>query len=204
MNFGVSVGDIIAVVGLVERVAKEVRSYKDAPSRFQNLAAELDLLQSAFRNVMQLQPFHIADIGHVDHIRALVIHCQQPLQQFIDKMHLQESSLGHKRLGPSFTAFRTRLHWSLIEQSDIEDLRQVVLSHIAAVNMMLGMYQLWERSFPASESRLTICLGPTSNELRSWTWNPSTRDSFSSKVVQTPTQLRQQRYFQSCRIHLKS
>lgn len=139
MSFGYGAGDVIAILGLFERIAIELRNYKDAPTQFQQLRTELNLLWGTLKRVLSLEPEGDAERETLEQIRAIVIYCVQPLQSMADKMRSIESSLGHFRTTRSLGSIGTRLHWSMIDQSDIEELRKILLSQIAAINTLLSV-----------------------------------------------------------------
>ncbi len=142
MSFGYAVGDVIAILQLFERVALEVRSYRNAPQHFQQLGAELQLLQGTLRRLLQLEPTCEDEKQQLEHIRAIAIHCHQPVQAFINKMRGSEKSLGHVRPSTTLSTIGRRLHWTLITKNDVDDLRKVVMSEMIAINMLLGLQQL--------------------------------------------------------------
>ena len=144
MSFGYGVGDVIAVLGMFERIAIELRNYKDAPSHFQHLSVELDLLRRTLQHVLSWEPQDDGERQTMERIRAIAIHCSQPLQAMIDKLRLKEGSLGHFRTTRSLSAIGTRLHWSMIAQKDIDALRQTILSETAAISVLLSAQQLQE------------------------------------------------------------
>ncbi|KAI8666780.1 hypothetical protein NCS57_00904800 [Fusarium keratoplasticum] len=142
MSFGYAIGDVIAVLGLIERVAIELRNYKDAPSHFQQLRVELDLVQSTLQHVLRLEPESDEERQTLDQIRAIVVHCSQPVQVMADKMRSKESSLGHFRTTRSLSSIGTRLHWSMVAQSDVDSFRKTIMSEMAAINILLSVQQL--------------------------------------------------------------
>ena len=144
MSFGLGIGDAIAVVGLLERIAEEIRSYQDAPRHFQNLGIELQLLRRALQRLLEVQPGDNDEHDLLQQIRSIAIHCHQPLLAFIDKMRTKEASLGSSsaRSTGTLSAIGKRLHWSLISQKDVGELRQVLTHEIAAINMLLAVQQL--------------------------------------------------------------
>ena len=142
MSFGYAVGDVIAILNLFERVALEVRNYRDAPQHFQQLGAELQLLQRTLQRLLQIEPSGEDEIQQLEQIRAIAIHCHQPLQAFINKMRPSEKSLGHARSSTTLSTIGRRLHWSLITKNDVDELRKVMMSEMIAINMLLGMQQL--------------------------------------------------------------
>ncbi|KAF4437391.1 hypothetical protein F53441_13068 [Fusarium austroafricanum] len=142
MSFGCAVGDVIAVLGLFERIAIELRNYKDAPTHFQQLRAELDLVHSTLKHVLSLDPECEEELQTLEKIRAIVMHCSQPLQAMVGKMRSKDGSLGHFKTTRSLSAIGTRLHWSIIAKSDVDSLRQVVMSQMSAINILLSVQQL--------------------------------------------------------------
>ena len=142
MSFGYAVGDVIAILNLFERIVVEVRNYRDAPRHFQQLGAELHLLQTTLQRLLQAEPADDEEHAHLQHIRAIAIHCSQPLQAFVAKMQRSEKGLGHRRSAGTLSTIGTRLHWSLITKNEVEEVRKVILTEMAAINMLLGMQQL--------------------------------------------------------------
>ncbi|KAF5617049.1 general transcriptional corepressor ssn6 [Fusarium tjaetaba] len=141
MSFGYGVGDVIAVLGLFERIAIELRNYKDAPMHFQQLRAELDLMRGTLKRVLSLEPESDAERETLEQIRAIVIYCARPLQSMSDKMRSKESSLGHFKTTRSPRSGGTRLHWSMIGLDDVQELRKTVMSQMAAINVLLSVQQ---------------------------------------------------------------
>jgi hypothetical protein len=137
-------GDVIAILGLFERVAVELRNYKDAPAHFQHLSVELDLLRSTLRHALQLRPENDDERQVLSKVGAIATHCLHPLQALADKMRSKERSLGHFRTTRTLAHIGTRLHWSLIARSDIDELRKVVLAEMVAINMLLSAQQLYD------------------------------------------------------------
>ena len=142
MSFGYGIGDAIAVVNLLERVIAEVRNYRDAPRHFQNLGLGLQLLQRALQRLLEVDPCDESGFQQLEQIKAIAMHCRQPLLSFIDKMRPSETSLGLVRTTETLSATGKRLHWSLITRKDVDELRQVVVSEMVAINMLLAVQQL--------------------------------------------------------------
>lgn len=142
MSFGFAVGDVLAVLNLFERVALEVRNYRSAPRHFQQLGVELHLLQRTLKRLLQIEPTTEDEVQQLEYIRAIAIHCHQPIQAFINKMQPSERSLGHARSCTTLSTIGRRLHWSLVAKNDVDELRKVIMSEMIAINMLLGMQQL--------------------------------------------------------------
>lgn len=137
-----SVGDVIAIVNLFERVILKLRNYRNAPPHFQQLSVELDLLISTLRHASQLRPSNEDERKTLDKVSAIVRACLIPLQDLVDKMRAKEGSLGHFRTTRSLANIGTRLHWSLMSRKDIDGLRMTILSEMLAITMLLSTQQL--------------------------------------------------------------
>ncbi|KAI8718094.1 hypothetical protein NCS52_00887400 [Fusarium sp. LHS14.1] len=158
MSLGYAIGDVIAVLGLIERVAIELRNYKNAPSHFKQLRVELDLVHSTLQHVLRLEPESDEELQTLNQIRAIVVHCSQPLQAMADKMRSKEGSLGHFRTTSSLSSIGTRLHWSMVAQIDVDALTKTIMSEIAAINILLSVQQLTRVKQLSSQAR---CIGTT-------------------------------------------
>ena len=142
MSFGYAVGDVVAVLGLFERIAIEIRSYRDGPNHFQQLQAELEMHRTTLQSILTLEPTCLKDFVIIQRIRAIALHCRFPLQQFIDQMHGKEHALGNFRTTRGLAAIGTRLHWSLIGSKDVDGLRNTLLSRMLAINLLQGHLQV--------------------------------------------------------------
>ncbi|KAF4440829.1 General transcriptional corepressor ssn6 [Fusarium acutatum] len=164
MSFGYRVGDVIAVLGLFERIAIELRKCKDAPTQFQQLSAEIDLLRGTLNRVLSLEPESDTERETLEQIRAIVIYCAQPLQSMADKMRSKETSLGHFKTTRSLDSIGTRLHWSMIGLNDVQELRKTVMSQMAAIDVLLSVQQQSDSHEPERRSWTTdSCIGPASD-----------------------------------------
>lgn len=150
MSFGYAVGDVIAVLNLLERIAIEIRNYRDAPHHFQELQAQLDIHKTTIQTVLSIEPRCVEDFAIIQRMRAIALHSGRPLQHFIDIMHGNETALGHFRTRSALRSIGTRLHWSMIAKRDVEELRAALLSNMLAINILLSTVQLY--CCPASSS----------------------------------------------------
>lgn len=152
MSFGYAVGDVVAVLGLLERIAIEMRNYRDAPHHFQELQAQLDIHKTTIRTVLSIEPRCVEDFAVIQRMRAIALHSGRPLQHFIDTLHGKETALGHFRTRGALRSIGTRLHWSMIARKDVEELRAALLSNMLAINILLSTVQLY--CCPASSSSI--------------------------------------------------
>lgn len=144
MPFGFSIGDGIAVAGLIERIATEIKDYHQAPEHFQQLAIELDFLRQVLVQLQQINTISSRqdEIAHFDRIKAIATHCGGPLSAFLDKMVTFEPYLGKHKVTGGFKGVGKRLHWSMsISKKEVGELRAVVLSQILAISTLLNAQQ---------------------------------------------------------------
>ena len=141
MSFGYAVGDVVAVLGLLERIAVEIRNYQDAPHHFQQLRAELDMHRTTIQAVLGMEPESAESFVIIQRMRAIAFHCRLPLQQFIDRLHGKERALGHFRTR-SLVSIGTRLHWSMVARKDVDELRNTLLSGMLAISVLQGRLQV--------------------------------------------------------------
>ncbi len=144
MAFGVSIGDVIAVAGLIERIATEIQDYRHAPEHFQQLATELDFLHQVFQRLGTVEPTssNQDEVANFGRIKAISTHCKGPLKAFLDKMVTYEPFLGKHKITGGLKGMGKRLHWSTsIGKKEVDDLRAVVVSQILAINTLLNAQQ---------------------------------------------------------------
>ena len=68
-----SVGDVLAVANLIERIAAEVKSYRSAPLHFQRLAIELGFLSQVCNQVFKLHPVLPDERLPIERVRAIAM-----------------------------------------------------------------------------------------------------------------------------------
>ncbi|KAL4882197.1 hypothetical protein BJY04DRAFT_50118 [Aspergillus karnatakaensis] len=168
MSFGYGLGDPISVLQLAERVATEIRNYRDAPQHFKRLQGELDLIQSGIRHVQQLQPADTEEAACIEQIRAVAMFSGPMLQKFVDKMLLKERTLGHFRTAKPWPTIGARLHWSLIDRHNVDDLRQVLITQMMVMGILMSTLQCksLQKSTLLIKDRLNQ-LGITTNQIAS-------------------------------------
>ncbi|KAI9699134.1 MAG: hypothetical protein M1836_003323 [Candelina mexicana] len=146
MAFGFSIGDGIAILGLIERIATEIKDYRHAPEHFQQLAVELDFLHQVLQRLRQVNATssNQDEVANFERIKAIATHCEGPLKEFLDKMNTHEPFLGKHKVTGGLKGIGKRLHWSTsIGKKEVGELRAVVVSQVLAINTLLNAQQ-WE------------------------------------------------------------
>ncbi|KAK0733204.1 hypothetical protein B0T26DRAFT_669632 [Lasiosphaeria miniovina] len=154
MSLGFPVGDVVAILSLLERIIAEIRSYHGAPRHFQQLLAELEMHSRTIQTLLSIEPTHAADHEIVDRLRAISLHCSQSLQNFLAKMHGLEKDLGPFRVTtPTLQSIGARLNWSMVGKKDVDELRKILQSKMLAINILQGTLQLNQIQRMAPELR---------------------------------------------------
>ncbi|KAI1387742.1 uncharacterized protein F4822DRAFT_444337 [Hypoxylon trugodes] len=204
-----SVGDAIAVLGLLERIGTEIRNYRHAPAQFQEFSVEIDFWCSTLRCVLRLNPEDVVDPSNLEKIRAIVMNCLRPLQDLANKMQVKEGVLGHFRTTRSVSAIGTRLHWSIIHK-DVEEARSILISQMNTMLILLGIQQLSTGRHIFTEMRKhdnsvskqindysNALIGQTSLILGAVSSTPHEIDDLPSKIISQTQQQSQQASIQS-------
>ncbi|ENH64915.1 hypothetical protein FOC1_g10005684 [Fusarium oxysporum f. sp. cubense race 1] len=111
---GGSIGDLIAIAGLIERIVVEMKSYKEAPHHFQRLAIELDFLSKVCHQAFHLIPSRVGEQARLirqyvhlslyltsnnpfaDHLKALITTTETASHEI--ETYLLEAKAGSERL----------------------------------------------------------------------------------------------------------
>lgn len=146
-----SIGDFVAIAGVIERIVTEVKAFNEAPLQFQRLAIELDFLSKVCHQVFELRPSNAEDLAQLERIRAIALHCLGPLKDFENKMKGYESALSSgsepKSKSGNWSRVKKRLHWSAIARHEVDELRAILTSELLAINSLLSL-QRWYLSHP--------------------------------------------------------
>jgi hypothetical protein len=74
--------------------------------------------------------------------------CLGPIQDFEQKMRRYDGTLGadawkneNKGVRERVKEYKRRLHWSMIERKEVDELRAILASEILVVNTLLSVYE---------------------------------------------------------------
>ncbi|KAI9810814.1 MAG: hypothetical protein M1827_006021 [Pycnora praestabilis] len=91
--FGFSIGDFIAVGGLITKIVTELKVNGSAAQQYQCLLLELEALRHALDQLDQLNAAQ-NEIVHLDSIRASARLCEKPVEEFLSKILKFDKTLG--------------------------------------------------------------------------------------------------------------
>src|SRR5579862_8727063 len=80
-------------LALITKVSKALKSTGGARSEYQHVCFELEALKNILERLATLKPTE-SNMNHVNHIRAIALSCQLPLQLFLKKLEKFEPYLG--------------------------------------------------------------------------------------------------------------
>jgi len=139
---------MIAIVNSTNRIIYEVNSYRSDPHHFQRLSIELGFISKVCTQILSLEPSLPSETIQLQRIRAIVMQCLGPIQDFEKKMRRYDRSLAtdawkneNKGVGERVKEYKRRLHWSMIERKEVDELRAILASEILAVNTLLSVQE---------------------------------------------------------------
>ncbi|KAM7219471.1 hypothetical protein V8F06_005205 [Rhypophila decipiens] len=103
MSFGFSVGDFIAVGGVIADIVSSLKDSTGSKSDYQELIRELNALDRALKGLEKLQ-LTASSPGTVDSIKCAALSCRVPLEQFLTKIKKYEVTLGPRASSSSIAS----------------------------------------------------------------------------------------------------
>lgn len=147
-DFRNSLGDIVTLGNLAERIAHEVNSYHSAPLHFQRLSIEIGFISKLCSQMLGLEPSSPSERNQLERIRVIAIQCLGPIRAFEEKMREYDDNLGAKSwenevrgVKQKFKSLKKRLHWSLIRRKEVDELRAILASEMLAMNTIISTYE---------------------------------------------------------------
>jgi hypothetical protein len=132
--FGFSVGDFIAAIELVTKVANSLRDSGDAKPEYQRLARDLTNLLAALSTINSPQSNHNASIATSVHDQTLLI--QQTAQELLDKIHKFERPLGSGSAAGWHHGTGRKVQWAAFSQkiTKLRDVLEIQVQNLAMLN----------------------------------------------------------------------
>ncbi len=141
MAFGWSAGDIVAATNLVVTVAKALREAGGASSDYQLLIEDLNSFKEILEILRDLRPTP-ANQSHVTAIRGVALTCQEPLQEFLQRIEdtygksLARAATRH-RMDPR--SFGRKAQWGLLMPQEVARMRMIVMGKIMSIGLRIGL-----------------------------------------------------------------
>lgn len=139
MSFGFSVGGFVAVGSVIADVISCLEDSTGSKSDYQELVRELEPLDRALKSLDKLKPIGSSPTA-VDSIKCAALSCRVPLEQFLNKIHKYEPTLGPQvsssSIASSSKAAIRKIKW-LSKADDIDRLRKYFDVHLGTINILL-------------------------------------------------------------------
>ncbi|KAM7186431.1 hypothetical protein V8F33_011824 [Rhypophila sp. PSN 637] len=139
MSFGFSIGDFLAVGGVIADIVSSLKDSTGSESDYQELIRELNALDRALKGLDKLQPT-TSSPGTVDSIKCAALSCRVPLEEFLSKIKKYEVTLGPRAPTPSIAlsskAVLRKITW-LNKAEDVDHLRKYLDIHLGTINILL-------------------------------------------------------------------
>ena len=136
MSFGFSVGDFVAVGGLILDITKSLQDVGGAKSDYQELLQELKTLQIALEHLDSLERVS-PHSPYLESIKFAALSCRQPLEQFLHKIKKYEQSLGTKHKVCTARTAASKLQWAFGKREEVQKLQNYLNLHATTINMLL-------------------------------------------------------------------
>lgn len=144
--FGFSVGDFIAVIELIHKASKALRSASGATGHYQQTLLDLELIESVLRRAQGLSP---ASASHetIQAIQLCGLACHAPLDHFLQKARKLEPYLNFngKPSGADFLHIKKggqKLRWAIFLEEDVAKLKATIGPGIEIINTLLQIESL--------------------------------------------------------------
>ena len=144
---GFSVGDFIAVIGLITKVGKALKDSGGAASEYQDVVQELESFQTVLQSLGALPLKEQAGISPALRLTNLISTCERPLKEFLSRIAHFEASLGASTNRNSLTKIPRKAQWGALMSAEIPKLRSVVAAKVLQLNLVLQSYSTYEACF---------------------------------------------------------
>ncbi|KAI4159225.1 MAG: hypothetical protein LQ342_006745 [Letrouitia transgressa] len=134
INFGFSVGDVIAVINVIRTSIRAFNETKGSSTTFQSLIQELHSLEDSLEAVEAVQAESLNG-RRTDAIRRAVKRCHQCINVFVRDIAKYQPWLRPKSTEIRATA--GKIKWALCRNDDIVRFRDQVMHHQSALQTLL-------------------------------------------------------------------
>jgi hypothetical protein len=136
VGFGVSVGDLIAVLKLLGTIIDALRESSRATTSFRGLIDELYALETALLHVKRLDP----DTGHnvdIAALRVAAVQCQRTIDAFYRKIQKYQPHLQQQGTDSTIKDAWMRVKWAVCKKGDLDAFRAEIRGHTGSLEILL-------------------------------------------------------------------
>ena len=138
--FGFGVGDFIAVIKLIARVAHALKNSGGAASEYQDVIQELEYLQTVLAHLGTVRFQDVASTKPAVRLTLLISACQRPLEEFLERIARFSDSLNVNSQRGFLHRIPRKAQWGAFMGEEIPKLRAVVAAKVMQVQLDLQLY----------------------------------------------------------------
>jgi hypothetical protein len=111
-----------------------------ASSEYQHVLVELEALDRTLE-LLQGHELFQSNVAQINAIRAIVLTCRIPLQEFLKQLEKYENSMGpFATKKASFSAFARKSQWAVLMADDVARLRSTIGAKVLSIQLLLGIH----------------------------------------------------------------
>ena len=136
MSFGYSVGDFIALAGLVHNVIRKLKDTGGARSIYRELYTDLESLHATLHRVQSLEQ----EGQGVGGLRQACGACLERIHEFLRTLDKFQSTLRHKKPGDWFHELKTlvdKVNFGVLKEDQVKDFRVSLANPLQRVQIEL-------------------------------------------------------------------
>lgn len=138
MSFPLSVGDFLAVAGLIKDIISCLNEVSGSKSEYQELIRQLELLDRTLCSLDKPKD-NSTSPQSLASIKCAALYCRVPLEQFLAKIRKYETSLGPIPKDNRVIGAWKKITW-LGKQNDIARLTSYLDTHIGILNILVTQH----------------------------------------------------------------
>ena len=138
--FGFGVGDFIAVIKLITKVAHALKDSGGAASEYQDVVQELEYLQTILTHLGTVRFRDVASTKPAVRLTSLISACQRPLEAFLERIASFNDSLNANSQRGFLHKIPRKAQWGAFMGEEIPKLRAVVAAKVMQVQLVLQLY----------------------------------------------------------------
>jgi hypothetical protein len=161
--FGVSVGDFIACIELINIVIKSLNDSQGSATRYQGLIQSLKSLEVALTQVNKVKP---SNSNESVALRQASMQCCSTLSSFVQKMNKYQPSLQLGGSGNHLKDGLRKVQWALYTKDDIAHFQAEIRGHVDSILLLLHTIHVYVTTYTHCSRRslrITVQLGNASN-----------------------------------------
>jgi len=135
--FGVSVGDFIACIELINTIISCLDQSHGSDARFRDVLRSLKSLEIALTEVKKITVSSNDEVA----LRQVSMQCRNTLSTFLDKVKKYQPNLQLGGSGNRLKDSLRKVQWALYTKDDIAHFQLEIRGHVDSILILLGILQ---------------------------------------------------------------